>query len=136
MYIFMVYLEAYHWWSIMPCWWFKLVWFIIKDVNVPSKWRCVFWTFHIFFGVKSRGWVLFGVLYEWMNCAGYRITTLQFISPNPIIMFLMLWWGPQTYFSTHGNQLPSLSGVHNFKDFLCSAHLRPIIRSALPVYLL
>ena len=31
--------------------------------------------------------------------------------------------GPQTFFGTHGNQLPSLSGVHSFKDFLCSAHL-------------
>ena len=31
--------------------------------------------------------------------------------------------GPQTFFGTHGNQLPSLSGVHGFKDFVCSAHL-------------
>ena len=32
-------------------------------------------------------------------------------------------WSPQTFFSTHGNQLPSLSGVHGLKDYLCSAHL-------------
>ena len=32
-------------------------------------------------------------------------------------------WPPKTYFSTHGNQLPSMSGVHGVKDFLCSAHL-------------
>ena len=25
--------------------------------------------------------------------------------------------------STHGNQLPSLSGVYGLKDFLCSDHL-------------
>ena len=31
--------------------------------------------------------------------------------------------GPQTYFGTHGNQLPSLSGVHGFKDFVCSSYL-------------
>ena len=32
-------------------------------------------------------------------------------------------WLPKTFFSTHGNQLPSRSGVHGFKDFLCSDHL-------------
>ena len=31
--------------------------------------------------------------------------------------------GPETFFGTHGNKLPSLSGVHGFKEFLCSAHL-------------
>ena len=31
--------------------------------------------------------------------------------------------GPQIFFGTHGNQLPSLSGVHGFKDFLYSAYL-------------
>ena len=31
--------------------------------------------------------------------------------------------GPGTFFSTHGNHLPWLSGVHGLKDFLCSAHL-------------
>ena len=30
---------------------------------------------------------------------------------------------PQTLLGTHGNQLPSPSGVHGFKDFLYSAHL-------------
>ena len=34
-----------------------------------------------------------------------------------------VWQGPQTLFSTHGNQLSSLSEVHGFKDFLCSAQL-------------
>ena len=32
-------------------------------------------------------------------------------------------WGPRIFFSTHGNQLPSLSGVHGLKDLLCSDHL-------------
>ena len=31
--------------------------------------------------------------------------------------------GSQTFFSTHGNHLPSLSGVHGLKDFLHSDHL-------------
>ena len=31
--------------------------------------------------------------------------------------------GPGTFFSTHGNHLPCLSGVHGLKDFLWSAHL-------------
>ena len=31
--------------------------------------------------------------------------------------------GPQTFFSTHSIHLTSLSGVHGFKDFICSAHL-------------
>ena len=31
--------------------------------------------------------------------------------------------GPQTFFAMHSNQLPSLSGVHGLKDFLCSDHL-------------
>ena len=31
--------------------------------------------------------------------------------------------GSQTFFSTHGNYLPSLSGVHGLKDFLHSDHL-------------
>ena len=31
--------------------------------------------------------------------------------------------GSQTFFSTHGNHLPPLSGVHGLRDFLCSAHL-------------
>ena len=26
--------------------------------------------------------------------------------------------GPQTFFGTHGNQLPTLSGVHGFKDLI------------------
>ena len=30
---------------------------------------------------------------------------------------------PLNIFLTHGNQLPSLSGVHGLKDFLCSDHL-------------
>ena len=29
----------------------------------------------------------------------------------------------QSTFSTHSNQLLSLSGVHGLKDFLCSAHI-------------
>ena len=32
-------------------------------------------------------------------------------------------WGHGTFFSTHGNHLPSLSGVHGLKDFLWSDHL-------------
>ena len=31
--------------------------------------------------------------------------------------------GPGTFFLTHGNHLPWLSGVHGLKDFLCSDHL-------------
>ena len=31
--------------------------------------------------------------------------------------------GSQTFFSTHGNHLPSLSGVQSLKDFLHSDHL-------------
>ena len=31
--------------------------------------------------------------------------------------------GPQTFFTTHDNQIPSLSEVYGFKDFLYSAHL-------------
>ena len=31
--------------------------------------------------------------------------------------------GSQTFFSTHGNHIPSLSGVHGLKDFLHSDHL-------------
>ena len=31
--------------------------------------------------------------------------------------------GSQTFFLTHGNHLPSLSGVHGLKDFLHSDHL-------------
>ena len=31
--------------------------------------------------------------------------------------------GPGTFFSTHGNHLPWLSGVHGLKDFLWSDHL-------------
>ena len=31
--------------------------------------------------------------------------------------------GTGTFFSTHGNHLPWLSGVHGLKDFLWSAHL-------------
>ena len=30
---------------------------------------------------------------------------------------------PQTFFGTHGNQLPSMSGVHGLKDFPFSDHL-------------
>ena len=29
-------------------------------------------------------------------------------------MLITLWQAPQTYFGTHSNQLPSLSGVHGF----------------------
>ena len=32
-------------------------------------------------------------------------------------------WPPKTSFATLNDQLPSMSGVHGFKDFLCSAHL-------------
>ena len=31
--------------------------------------------------------------------------------------------GPQTFFSTHSNQLPLLSGVHGLNDFLYSVHI-------------
>ena len=34
-----------------------------------------------------------------------------------------LWFGPGTFLTRHDDQLPSLSGVHGLKDFLCSAHL-------------
>ena len=30
---------------------------------------------------------------------------------------------PEHFFLTNGNHLPSLSGVHGLKDFLCSDHL-------------
>ena len=30
---------------------------------------------------------------------------------------------PKTYFATLDDQLPSMTGVHGFKDFLCSDHL-------------
>ena len=32
-------------------------------------------------------------------------------------------FAPKTFFGTHNYQLSSLSGVHGFKDFLCSTHL-------------
>merc|ERR1711923_658568 len=32
-------------------------------------------------------------------------------------------FGPGTFLTRHDDQLPSLSGVHGLKDFLCSAHL-------------
>ena len=32
-------------------------------------------------------------------------------------------WPPKTSFATLNDQLPSMSGVHGFKDFLCSDHL-------------
>ena len=32
-------------------------------------------------------------------------------------------WGPRIFFSTYGNQLPSLSGVYGLKDFLSSDQL-------------
>ena len=41
-------------------------------------------------------------------------------------MCIRVWWGPQTFLTTLTNQLPllpSLSGVHGLKDFLCSDHL-------------
>ena len=34
-----------------------------------------------------------------------------------------LLFGPGTFLRRHDHQLPSLSGVHGLKDFLCSAHL-------------
>ena len=34
-----------------------------------------------------------------------------------------LWFGSGTFLTRHDDQLPSLSGVHGLKDFLCSAHL-------------
>ena len=36
---------------------------------------------------------------------------------------IRVWWCPWTFLTTHDNQLPSMSGVHSLKDFLCSAHL-------------
>ena len=39
------------------------------------------------------------------------------------ILYIRLCQAPQKLLGTHGNQLPSLSGVYGFKDFLCSAHL-------------
>ena len=38
-------------------------------------------------------------------------------------MHIWVGQGPQTFFGTHSNQLPSLSGVHGFKDFLYSVYL-------------
>ena len=38
-------------------------------------------------------------------------------------LYIILWQGPQTFFGTHDNQPPLPSGVHGFKDFLCSAYL-------------
>ena len=40
-----------------------------------------------------------------------------------MVTSIRVGWGPRTFFSTHGNQLPSLSGVHGLKDFLSSDHL-------------
>ena len=45
-----------------------------------------------------------------------------------IFFFILLFCirvggGPGTFFSTHGNHLPWLSGVHGLKDFLWSDHL-------------
>ena len=34
-----------------------------------------------------------------------------------------VWQGPQRFLTRHDNQLPSLSGVHGLKDFLCIDHL-------------
>ena len=34
-----------------------------------------------------------------------------------------MWQGPQRFLTRHDNQLPSLSGVHGLKDFLCIDHL-------------
>ena len=48
------------------------------------------------------------------------LDTSNFFSEN---VNTRLWQASQTYFRTHGNQLASLSGVHGFKDSLCSAHL-------------
>ena len=42
---------------------------------------------------------------------------------NIIWLDTRLCQAPQTLLGTHGNQLPSPSGVNGFKDFLCSAHL-------------
>ena len=39
------------------------------------------------------------------------------------IMPVRLWYGPGAFLRRHDDQLPSLSGVHGLKDFLCSAHL-------------
>ena len=38
-------------------------------------------------------------------------------------LYSRLWFGPGTFLRRHDDQLPSLSGVHGLKDFLCSAHL-------------
>ena len=40
-----------------------------------------------------------------------------------INIIIRLWFGPGTFLTRHNDQLPSLSGVHGLKDFLCSAHL-------------
>ena len=40
-----------------------------------------------------------------------------------IYMKARVWFGPGTFLTRHDDQLPSLSGVHVLKDFLCSAHL-------------
>ena len=40
-----------------------------------------------------------------------------------LILYNRAGGGSQTFFSTHGNHLPSLLGVHGLKDFLHSDHL-------------
>ena len=40
-----------------------------------------------------------------------------------MVTSIRVGWGPQTFFSMHGNQLPSLSGVHVLEVFLWCAQL-------------
>ena len=41
----------------------------------------------------------------------------------PMQVSIRLWQCLETLLGTHGNQLPSPPGVHDFKDFFCSPHL-------------
>ena len=53
---------------------------------------------------------------------GYALTSF---TPTTISLCLLIRAGgpPKTSFATLDDQLPSMSGVHGFKDFLCSDHL-------------
>ena len=53
----------------------------------------------------------------------YSYRMFQSLFSNIRLAYSRAGWGPQTFFLTHGNQPPSLSGVHGLKDYLCSAHL-------------
>ena len=98
-------------------------------VSASLRQRCDQWQCD---KVAARHYVTTGDIAAWdQTLATLRITSKW----RCIVMCIAEWdrtlatlrislWQPhKTLLGTHGDQLPSLSGGHGSKDFLCSAHL-------------